>query len=92
MTSWQERMAWILTHRLAWQNGDRVYHAFSHREEGGETGARWFVAKSICGETLSHWSGEGDHRKFTMFDEKTAAKIARPCKHCYEVRDDATSV
>jgi hypothetical protein len=29
MTSWQERMAWILTHRLAWQNGDRVYHAWA---------------------------------------------------------------
>lgn len=87
MTTWQERMAWILTHRLSWQDGDRVFHAFGCRVSGGEAGARWFATKSICGETLSYWSGAtGDRDKFTMFDEKLAQRIARPCQRCYEVK------
>lgn len=88
MSDWRDRMAWILTNRLAWPHsfgrGEIVFHAHGHREDGGIPGNMWFRTYSICGLVLDEWSNHRESSRFTMVDEVLVAdKIARPCQRCY---------
>lgn len=86
MTTWQERMAWILTHRLSWPKNDLVYHAKGYETREGEAGNLKFTKISRCGLEIDKYERGRVSHTYTMFDQKIASLIARPCKHCYEVK------